>query len=193
MSARDDILVGLRTAAGSAIGDETPEALLERHRAEAIAEYCAQFTMADARGIASTHRAAVLREAIDAARGEYLTGNTGYPEGAVYNCGVSDAVAAIGALIEPGKDTRPGTQPGTGESTQAAGFFQPGHTYRSQRHADLIFKCMALSADPDSGEQQAIGWRFGTPRQGIRRYRIAALDADDWNCCDWTEAGGPDA
>ena len=148
---------------------ETPEALLDAYHAEA------------------------LLEAIEAARGEYLTDDTGTPEDAAYNRGVADAIDAIGAIAEHGKDTRPGTQPGTGESTQAAGFFQPGHTYRSQRHADLIFKCMALSADPDSGEQQAIGWRFGPPRQGIRRYRIAALDADDWNCCDWTEAGGPDA
>ena len=138
-------------------------------------------------------RTAVLREAIAAARGEYLTDDTGHPEDTAYNRGVSDAIDAIGAVAEYGKDTRPGHQPGTGESTQAADFFQPGHTYRSQRHANLIFKCMALSADPDSGEQQAIGWRFGPPRQGIRRYRIAALDADDWNCCDWTEAGGPDA
>ncbi|PWI08358.1 hypothetical protein DIZ27_23250 [Streptomyces sp. NWU339] len=66
-------------------------------------------------------------------------------------------------------------------------FFQPGRTYRSRRCADLRFECLALSADPDTGEQQAIGWRYGPPHNGVRRHKLAALGADDWTCCDWAD------
>lgn len=69
----------------------------------------------------------------------------------------------------------------------AAPFFQPGHTYSAHLHADIRFECLALSADPDTGEQQAIGWRFSPPHDGIRRHRLAALDASDWACCGWTD------
>lgn len=48
------------------------------------------------------YRAENLREAIEAARDEYLTDDTGTPEDEAYNRGVSDAVAAIGALLEGG-------------------------------------------------------------------------------------------
>jgi DNA-binding protein Fis len=48
-------------------------------------------------------RADSLREAIEAARGEYLEDNTGTPEDEAYNQAVSDVVAAIGALLEGGK------------------------------------------------------------------------------------------
>lgn len=47
-------------------------------------------------------RAATLNEAIEAARGEYLTDNTGTPEDEAYNQGVTDAIAAIGHLLEGG-------------------------------------------------------------------------------------------
>jgi hypothetical protein len=47
-------------------------------------------------------RAATLAEAIDAARAEYLTDNTGTPEDEAYNQGVTDAIAAIGKLLEGG-------------------------------------------------------------------------------------------
>ncbi|MGW0780298.1 hypothetical protein [Streptomyces sp. NPDC002913] len=50
--------------------------------------------------ILARHRAEVLGEAVDAARDEYLTDNTGDPEDEAYNRGVSDAVAAVGALGE---------------------------------------------------------------------------------------------
>lgn len=48
-------------------------------------------------------RAAALNEAIEAARGEYLHDDTGTPEDEAYNQGVTDAIAAIGALLEDGK------------------------------------------------------------------------------------------
>jgi len=47
-------------------------------------------------------RSAVLNEALEAARSEYLHDNTGTPEDEAYNQGVTDAVAAIGALLEGG-------------------------------------------------------------------------------------------
>jgi hypothetical protein len=46
------------------------------------------------------HRRDILNEAIEAARGEYLTEATGTPEDEAYNQAVSDVVAAIGALLE---------------------------------------------------------------------------------------------
>jgi hypothetical protein len=48
----------------------------------------------------ATVRSGVLDEAIEAARGEYLSDDTGTPEDAAYNQAVSDVVAAIGALAE---------------------------------------------------------------------------------------------
>ncbi|MDQ0809776.1 hypothetical protein QFZ63_001490 [Streptomyces sp. B3I7] len=74
---RKDILAGLAQA--SAVGDETPEELL------------------------NAYRLAVLNEAIEAARGEYLHDDTTTPEDEAYNQAVSDVVAAIGALLEDGK------------------------------------------------------------------------------------------
>lgn len=55
-----------------------------------------------ANGLLDAHRAEVLAEAIEAARSEYLTDGTGTDEDAAYNRGVSDTIAAIGALAEAG-------------------------------------------------------------------------------------------
>ncbi|TGB13825.1 hypothetical protein [Streptomyces sp. MZ04] len=55
------------------------------------------------RDLLSYCRAENLREAIEAARTEYLTGSTGTAEDTAYNDGVADAIAAIGALLEGGK------------------------------------------------------------------------------------------
>lgn len=52
--------------------------------------------------ILARHRTEVLSEAVEAARSEYLTDNTGDPEDEAYNRGVSDATAAVGALAEDG-------------------------------------------------------------------------------------------
>lgn len=79
MTAREDILAGLRIAESGSVGDETPEELL------------------------AVFRAVVLTEAIEAARSEYLTDNTGSDEDNAYNNGISDAAAAIGALLEGGE------------------------------------------------------------------------------------------
>lgn len=49
------------------------------------------------------HRAENLSEAIEAARGEYLHDDTATPEDEAYNQGVSDAIAAIGALLKDEK------------------------------------------------------------------------------------------
>jgi hypothetical protein len=52
--------------------------------------------------VRAAFRPDVLREAIEAARGEYLHDQTGTPEDEAYNQAVSDVVAAIGALLEGG-------------------------------------------------------------------------------------------
>jgi hypothetical protein len=43
-----------------------------------------------------------IEAAIDVARHEYLTDNTGTPEDEAYNQGVTDVIAAIGRLLEGG-------------------------------------------------------------------------------------------
>ncbi len=73
------------------------------------------------------------------------------------------------------------------EADATSDFFHPGRAYAARRHADLRFECLALSAGPDTGERKAIGWRYGPPHNGVRPHRLAALGADDWACCDWTE------
>lgn len=70
--------------------DALPGALSRMQRAEAEAE----------RG--KTDRSATLTEAIQAARSEYLTDATGHPEDDAYNQGVTDAIAAIGKLLDGG-------------------------------------------------------------------------------------------
>lgn len=47
-------------------------------------------------------RTQTLTAAVEAARSEYLTDNTGTPEDEAYNQGVTDAIAAIGKLLEGG-------------------------------------------------------------------------------------------
>lgn len=54
----------------------------------------------DARRLLEALRAEVLGEAIEAARGEYLTDATGDETDEAYNRGVSDAIAAIDALLD---------------------------------------------------------------------------------------------
>lgn len=70
--------------------DALPGALSRAQRAEAEVERL------------KADRAATLNEAIEAARGEYLTDNTGTPEDEAYNQGVTDVIAAIGYLLEGG-------------------------------------------------------------------------------------------
>ena len=70
-------------------------------------------------------------------------------------------------------------------------FFRAGQTYQANSHADIRFECLVISADPDTGEQVAIGWRFGPPRDGARPVRLADLNAEDLACCNWTEAAEP--
>ncbi len=84
--------------------DET-DAEPQSARAELI-RYAATTRTVTADGLApylKAYRAENLREAIGAARTEYLTGNTGAAEDTAYNDGVADAIAAIGALLEDGK------------------------------------------------------------------------------------------
>ncbi|MDJ0342234.1 hypothetical protein QMK19_03410 [Streptomyces sp. H10-C2] len=56
-------------------------------------------------------RAAALNEAIEAARTEYLHDDTRTSEDRAYNQGVSDAVAAIGALLETAAATSADANP----------------------------------------------------------------------------------
>lgn len=90
-------------------------------------------------------------------------------------------------LDERVDNLREKTTPTTAGTAVTPEFFRAGRTYRSRRCADLRFECLALSADPDNGDRQAIGWRFGPPHGGVRQHRLAALGAEDWTCCDWTE------
>lgn len=48
-------------------------------------------------------RARALNDAIEAARSEYMTDDTGTDEDAAYNNGVTDTIAAIGRLTDGGE------------------------------------------------------------------------------------------
>lgn len=58
------------------------------------------WTRSEAQSAIAAYRDEVLREAIEAARGEYLTDATGTDEDTAYNQGVTDAITAICKLIE---------------------------------------------------------------------------------------------
>lgn len=77
---RDDILAGLRIADDGAIGDETPEALLDRYDA--------------------AKRLQILAECVDAARSALLSGESDIVT--AYNRGVTSAVDRLTALAAGG-------------------------------------------------------------------------------------------
>lgn len=93
-----------------------------------------------------------------------------------FNAGLRQAAVLLDRLTTRGAD-----------SVNDGDFFQAGHTYQASVHADLVFECLAMSVDPDTGERAAVGWRFGPPHNGIRPGKLAGLGADDWACCDWTD------
>lgn len=74
----------------------TPISLRHAQIRQDLAEYLA----AALAGLNAEVRTETLNEAIEAARSEYLTDNTGDPEDEAYDNAVSDVVAAIGALVE---------------------------------------------------------------------------------------------
>lgn len=141
--------------------------LVDAHRARVLAEdgqaYDGELAMF--RGLFRTLRAVVRPDDVDLNEVRRL----------VHHHTADDAAARAEKSSPTGADATPP-------------FFQPGITYRSRRCADLLFECLTLSADPDTGAPRAIGWRFGPPHSRIRKHKIAALDAHDWACCDWTEA-----
>lgn len=82
---------------------------------------------------------------------------------------------------QAGKDTRGGTQPPAGESTEAdASFFQPGHSYTHRDGTD--FRTVTITTHPNTGEPRALGWIV---RNGW--HEPAALDPDDWTQYDGYE------
>jgi hypothetical protein len=108
MSARGDILAGLRAAAGAAIGDEPPEELLDAYRAEVLRE-------------AADFYAELLREAADF-YAELLAdiGVEGVEGDSRYWTAVNDVVIGLRRRAdEQGKDTRPGPQPPAGGAADA--------------------------------------------------------------------------
>lgn len=80
-------------------GDTNPTA---RERLVAKVTFHSDRYEADFMAELDAYRAEILAEAIEAARSEYLTDATGTDEDNAYNNGITDAVAAIGALLERG-------------------------------------------------------------------------------------------
>lgn len=121
----------------------------------------------------------ILAEKFDAHRIEVLTEagvkyDTCRVCGAAFSigtsCGTCDFRARIAAEIGD-KTTAPPAVPD---------FFQAEHTYRRGIYE---FRCLAITADPRSGEPRAVGLRSrgGWPWDG------AALDPDDWEHGGWTD------
>lgn len=81
-------------------------------------------------------------------------------------------------------DAGTGTAP-SGETTQAADFFQPGHTYTRQHHGDRIeFYVEHIASAPSGRLRIAFGWRTGP--DGAEEPSDSD-DLDGWT--DVTEAG----
>lgn len=73
---------------------------------QSLIDYAAETRTVTADGLApllDAYRAEVLAEAVDAARGEYLLDGSGTDDDKAYDQGVTDTIAAIGALLEAGE------------------------------------------------------------------------------------------
>jgi hypothetical protein len=90
------------------------------------------------------------------------------------------------AAVLASKISRGAVRPNNLRMLPDPGFFEAGRTYESSLHAELRFECLAISIDPATRETQAVGWRFGPPDKGAK-VTLAALDARDWACCNWTD------
>lgn len=81
---------------------------------------------------------------------------------------------AIRIFLETGKpDSR---------TAAAPDFFQPGHTYTD--NCGRVFRCIALTTDPMTGEIRAFGW-YATQPGGWPS--AEALDPDDYTHMGWTD------
>jgi hypothetical protein len=143
---------------------------LDAYRAEVIAEYRAAFTMADARGIARNHRAAVLREAADAINA--------LPQDYECDPGRGDSADLLRRMADE-----------AAEEQAAPDFFQPGRTYAYEASGFTapelltVFRVACTTIHPATGAPFAFGWIRRGESTGWAAY---VEPADDWPHA-WTE------
>lgn len=154
MSARDDILAGLRQAEDGTVGDLTPEALLDAYRAEVRAE-----------AAADVHRA------------ELPT----FPAGET-PVNVAKVVRAVDVrLAERGAEAPYGVEQGA-DATPAPDFFQPGHTYTANEPFTAPelrpnFQCVAVAIHPTTGNRRALGFE---QRGAGARWASSSMRDEEW-------------
>jgi hypothetical protein len=204
MSARDDILTGLRQADDRTVGDLSPEQILDAYRAEVLAEAKVETVAwlvkkaAEGTGVgdlaSKVDRGAVrvflgtahYRDALDAHRAEVLAEDgQAYPGELAMLHGL---VATLTAVAEHGdlKDLRKLLEEHKADDTAARAetptpdFFQPGRGYQRRR---WLFQCLAVAPNPFNGETRAVGflYRPGEPATAT------ALDPDDWAHGGWVD------
>jgi hypothetical protein len=95
------------------------------------------------------HRAEVLREAAEALRVEHRRIFWATKPDTCAEAEFLDRMANAG---QAGKDTA-----SSGESTQPADFFQPGHGYTHRSYGN-DFHCVTVTTHPTTGERLAMGW-----------------------------------
>lgn len=94
-----------QTDSGSSARDNAVRSLInggygKRQAEEILSLVCGEAREQGFQAGRRADRAEVLNEAIEAARSEYLNEDASTPEDEAYNQGVTDAIAAIGALLE---------------------------------------------------------------------------------------------
>ena len=102
-SATDDTAMQALSDAGAQCGDCGDQ---PGDRICPDCERCYGWYVAALRKAGWAPRTETLNEATEAARSEYLHEDTGTPEDEAYNQGITDAVAAIGALLEAASSSR---------------------------------------------------------------------------------------
>lgn len=184
MSARDDILTGLRQADDRTVGDLSPEQILDAYRAEVLAEAKVETVAwlvkkaAEGTGVgdlaSKVDRGAVraflgtahYRDALDAHRAEVLAEDgQAYPGELAMLHGL---VATLTAVAEHGdlKDVRKLLEEHKADDTAARAetpapdFFEPGRTYTHvDDGTDWKFRVDTVTTHPEDGERTALGWR----------------------------------
>ena len=158
MSARDDILAGLRQTDDGTVGDLTPEELIDAYRAEVLAETGQTYhgELLRHRGLIQVLRSHILHDDFNAVK------------------------QALNEFTEhDARDREKNSRP---EPDAAPDFFQPDHTYTRNlpyRAPELRpdFECTGIGQHPTKNERRAFGfYRSGS----MSPWGSVALNDDAW-------------
>jgi len=197
MSARDDIVAGLRQTDDGTIGDLTPEQLVDAYRTEALAKAigrlraipvdCTALTGPVWYGDGWNSAITCLEEIAD-----YQTPDDEAYPGELERLRIlalqlrvavlrkEDLAEAQRLLVIHAEHEMNAREKVTAQAaTATADFFQPGRTYA---HGDYRFSCEHLATHPTSGHRSAWGW-FG--KNGAWRHH--SFSERQFQAREWTD------